>query len=576
MALGPGALHAEAESAPGPAASVAPAGEVGDVARTFQAAHRAFEAGDYETARRLYEETYRLSPHPNALYNLALSCERMLDFDAAIAAFERFLAQPVASDPEAARAQKTRRLLAERALGRLRGLPARVSVSGVPDPMTAVIRRLPSDGSAAAAETREQTTPCIFTLPAGRYRLSLERPGYEPEQVEIDAHVGQALLISRQLRPKPRTVLIDAQPRARLVLDDQPLGETPFRGEIPLGTHRLRLEHRFYLTQLRSLPLTASPSPLSLKVALVPSGRLDMLLGGALAGAGLGLMVLRIFQGEIENIENLPPREIYKPLAAAALPAALGASVAALAGWEMPVSQAQLLIGSAGWGMLTGFGVGLGVQPQGVLPHVLAVGGGLVGGTIGAAINRLYPPSSGAVALFNSVVLWSAHVGALSWAYLLRDHPSAAFFGQPSVGRTGQGGWAMFGSTLIGAGLGAAISSLPPVRRLSLSRQRLAFIDLSGLAGGLTLGGIGLFAGHAQTGSWLDAAQIAVPCALSGIGVGLVAGVLLTRKMRALPVETSRPLAQRPEVRVGLPGLYIGPDGLGGTSALVGLFDGRF
>lgn len=36
----------------------------------------------------------------------------------------------------------------------------------------------------------------------------------------------------------------------------------------------------------------------------------------ALAGAGLGLMVLRLFQGEIENIENMPPGEIYKPHAA--------------------------------------------------------------------------------------------------------------------------------------------------------------------------------------------------------------------------------------------------------------------
>mgnify|MGYP000863914272 CR=1 FL=1 len=79
-----------------PAAAPTSASTEGQLAaaRAFQAAHRAFEAGDYETARRRYEETWQLSPHPNALYNLALSCERMLDFDAAIAAFERTLPYP--------------------------------------------------------------------------------------------------------------------------------------------------------------------------------------------------------------------------------------------------------------------------------------------------------------------------------------------------------------------------------------------------------------------------------------------------------------------------------------------------
>lgn len=78
--------------------------------------------------------------------------------------------------------------------------------------------------------------------------------------------------------------------------------------------------------------------------------------------------MLRLFQGEIENIENMPVREIYKPLIAAALPAVVGATVAGLAGWEMPLSEAQLLIGSGAWGTLVGFGVGLGAQPQWLLP----------------------------------------------------------------------------------------------------------------------------------------------------------------------------------------------------------------
>ncbi len=59
----------------------------------------------------------------------------------------------------------------------------------------------------------------------------------------------------------------------------------------PVGTHLRR-------------PVSSGGSRLRYRIALTQSGRADMIVGGALAGAGLGLMVLRLFQGEIENIEN--------------------------------------------------------------------------------------------------------------------------------------------------------------------------------------------------------------------------------------------------------------------------------
>jgi tetratricopeptide (TPR) repeat protein len=190
-------------------------------ARAFQEALLAFQNLDFELARQRYEEAYRLAPHPNTLYNLALACERLLDYDAAIAAFKRFLDEPLLADAEAARLQQTRRLLAERSLRRLISLPARVSLSAVPDPVTASVTPL-SPGPAQAGDTADGSdekrceTPCILTMPAGRYRLTMQREGYFPEQIDFEARVGQALLISRQLRPRPRRVLIESSPRARL------------------------------------------------------------------------------------------------------------------------------------------------------------------------------------------------------------------------------------------------------------------------------------------------------------------------------------------------------------------------
>ncbi len=557
-------------------------------ALAFQEALLAFQNGDFETARQRYQEAYELLPHPNTLYNLALACERLLDYDGAMVAFRRFLKEPLPSDLAAAHLQQTRRLLAERSLRRLSSLPARVSVSAVPDPVTAqmeaigvVAKELDKEAVAAppggTAEVTSCQTPCIFTVPAGHYRLSMHRDGYFDEQVEFETHVGQAMLISRQLRARPRLVELTSQPRARLYLDDRLLGETPYRGEIGLGNHRLRLERRFYLTQLRPLDLGpgAPSTPLHFHIGLELSGRMDMLIGGAVAGAALGLMVLRLFVGD--EIETLPREGIYKPLAAATLPAILGASVAGFAGWEMPQSQAQLLIGSAGWGALIGFGLGLGSQPKGALPHVLAVGSGLIGGTIGTAVYRFLQPSSGATAIFNSTTLWSTLLGALGWAYLISDRPQTAFYGQSSADRTGEGGWIVFATALSGVGLGIGLAHLPVARELS--RAQVALLDLGGLLGGLTVGGLGMGIGYLRSGSWNETAHIAVPCAIAGLGAGLFGAAILVnhyRQHQRFSNSAAGRLLPLRALQSGRPQLQIGQDLRGGVSLGIGIFDGSF
>lgn len=563
-------------SPPGPAARPAagPADPRRAAAAEFQAAHRAFESGDYELARTHYERAHALAPHPNIFYNLALSCERLLDYDAAIDAFQRFLSALDAS-PELARSQQTRRLLAERSLRRLRGLPARISASAVPDPAGVEIAPLDGEGRVGTPLGHGQT-PHLFTVPAGRYRLTYSRDGYVPETMDFDARVGQAMVLSRHLTPKARSLRIESAPSARLYLDDRLLGETPYEGQVDPGNHRLRFERSFYLTQLRPLVLGPGAQKLRFRIALEPSGRVEMIVGGALAGAGLGLMVLRIFQGELDinNPEPFPVRDLYKPLVAAMLPAALGATVAGLAGWEMPVNQSQLLIGSAGWGTLIGFGIGLGSLPDGPLPHVLAVGGALLGGTIGTAVWRFRRPGSGPVALFNSTVLWSAQLGALYWAYRITRRPDLLFLGYPSTSRGGEGGWAMLTSTLIGVGAGVVLANLPWLR--SVTRERMAWIDLGGFIGGGSLGLLTFGVSYAITDSAEASGQVAIPCAIGGIGIGMLSAVLLTRNRAASPSPAPGSGTLLGLRRRSLPMPHLGPDGLGGFTVGATLFDGEF
>lgn len=539
-------------------------------ASAFEAAHKAFQNGEYETALTHYRRAYALLPHPSTLYNLALTHERLLDYETAVQSFERFLAAPLAEEAALAQLQKTHRQLAERSLRRLRELPARISASAVPDKVQVAISPVLADGTLGPVISQLET-PGIFTVASGRYRLLYTHEGYFPQQVDVDARIGQALLLSRHLQPKPRSLHIETFPPAKLFLDDRPLGTAPQFVSLASGIHRLRAERPFFLPHAHTFDLPQVGGPVRFAWKLVPSGRLDMIAGGGLAGAGIGLMVLRLFQGEIENIENMPVREIYKPLLAATLPAVVGAAVAGLAGWEMPTSQSQLLIGSAAWGTMLGFGVGLGAQPQWLLPHVLAVGGGLIGGTLGAVVWRWKKPASGSVAVWNSTVLWSTHLGALCWAFLLTRKPEATFFGRPPEGRTGEGGFAILGSTALGIGLGLGLSQFPHMAKLN--RGQVAMVDLGGLTGGALFGLTGLGLGYAGTQDWVESARIAIPSAMAGIAAGLLTSALLVH--RYMP-NTAEPKTDEPKITLRAPTVGLWPTANGSMALSTTLLDGSF
>lgn len=503
----------------------------------FSAAHRLFEAGDYEAARDRYREAYRLAPHPYTLYNLALTYERLLDYDAAIDAFQRYLEQPLGPDRQTQRVERSLRLLGERTLRRLRSLPARVSVSAIPEAAQVTIQASDRAGAQPPQPLQKARTPTVFQVPAGRYLLRYQAPGYLPEEVEIDAHVGQALLVQRNLRYRQRPLSVVAIPPARLFLDDRPLGATPYRGLTEVGPHRLRLERLFYLTHAEQLAVAPAAAPAAYRVRLEPSGLSELLLGGLVAGGAMGLVALRVITSdELENQQHG-----YAPAVAALLPAVLGAGIFALGGGNnVPRAEAQLILGNGAWGAMVGFGLGLGIDAHSLYPHTLAAGAGILGGMIGLGVYRWRGPPSGIAALYNSAALWGTTVGALAWGYLAALDSRNAFFGR-DPGLTdvpdrpayiGDGGWALCGGALAGIGAGLLLAGLDAGR--GLSRQQVALIDLGGAAGGTFAGLLGLGIGYAATGVWQQdgrqsAAGVAALSAIGGSAAGLVAAALLTR-----------------------------------------------
>ena len=209
-----------------------------------------------------------------------------------------------------------------------------------------------------------------------------------------------------------------------------------------------------------------------------------------LAGAGLGLVALRTIKGS--DIAETRDQDVYQPLFAALLPAALGAGLVLLGIDKIPASSSQMIVGNASWGTLMGLGLGFGLDsaPQSILPHWLAVGTGVLGATLGLGLDRRLHPRSGTVALYNSGAMWGATLGALGWAYLLTHGATGTFIGGIEGASGGTGGWALFAGTGVGVGVGAALASLKSLAHVS--RQHVALIDLGGVVGGLSAGALGL------------------------------------------------------------------------------------
>lgn len=74
----------------------------------FQSGRLHYDDGEYEAALREFESAYERSHHPELLFNLYLTTERLGQLDASIQYLERFLAEGQPSDEQ--REQLTRRL----------------------------------------------------------------------------------------------------------------------------------------------------------------------------------------------------------------------------------------------------------------------------------------------------------------------------------------------------------------------------------------------------------------------------------------------------------------------------------
>lgn len=473
----------------------------------YDKAQELYATGNYDEAIAEYQEAYRLKPHPNVLYNIAQAYERLLDYAQSVVWFERYLAEAPKDAVE--------RPIVENRLRILRNLPARISVTTIPEHVHAAL--VGADG-----QRREADTPSVFKVPAGAYTIELSQPGWEPESHDVAVELGQPYFYQYRLKRSTAQVSIFTRPRgARVFIDDRLVGETPFAGTLDVGKHRLLLEHRDYPWHREDLDVKEG-APIQREIRLtrpVRSGRTELVIASMVFGGAAGPLLVASVLGDSSFGNSGLGLLVYMLSSGAGIGAGfLGSFLATRDG--VKVGMSSLMIGSAVWGtsLATSLSLGLGVPTRYV--YSLAIAGSGIGMSAGFLIARKLDISPGDAALVNSGGTWGTATGALLAQAIIRN-PSASHFG-----------WFMLGGTTAGLLTGSLLAW-----KLELSRGHVGLIDVGGLAGT----GLGFALGYVigVNSQSEDNIQTGARYALGGMALGLLAGAVMTRKYKGdvPPVE---------------------------------------
>ncbi|HEX6838306.1 MAG TPA: PEGA domain-containing protein, partial [Polyangia bacterium] len=494
----------------------------------YDKAQELYATGSYDEAIAEYEEAYRLKPHPNVLYNIAQAYERLLDYAQSVVWFERYLAEAPKDAVE--------RPIVENRLRILRNLPARISVTTIPEHVHAALVD-------AGGRRHEADTPALFKVPAGTYTIELAQPGWESESHDVAVDLGQPYFYQYRLKRSTAQVSIFTRPRgARVFIDDRLVGETPFAGTLDVGRHKLLLEHRDYPWHNEDLDVKAG-APIQREITLtrpIRSGRTELVIASMVFGGAAGPLLVASALGDSTFGNSGLGLLVYMLASGAGIGAGfLGSFLATRDG--VKVGMSSLMIGSAVWGTSLATSLSLGLDVPTRYVYSLAIAGSGIGMSAGFLIARKLDISAGDAALVNSGGTWGTATGALLAQAIIRN-PSGSQFG-----------WFILGGTTAGVLTGSLLAW-----KVELSRGHVGLIDVGGLAGT----GLGFALGYVigVNSQSEDNIQTGARYALGGMALGLLAGAVMTRKYKGdvPPVEA---LLRRDHGRwaFGLPALNVEP-----------------
>lgn len=455
-----------------------------------------YEQGDYESSVDEFLASYCDAPHPQTLFNLGQSYERLLDFETAVAFFDRFLRE---ADPEARNVRRARVRVRV-----LRRLPARVRVATVPAAARVSILR----GNTLAASGDANSKDALLVR-GGDYTLKVELAGHQTIEQEVDLAIGQPYSYYFELKRKKGSLRVQTSPRsARIYVDDKLVGLGSYVETIPIGRYRVRVEADKREPVRREVVVVEGQRTDEVFTLPAPprSGRWELIIAGGLMGLfaapaalsaadlsdttrgvlGFGGTVLGVGASLVAVPKDIPIGHSSFTISSALVGGIEGASIAALFACDV-VDNAD-------------------GQPENDCNSDLIAGiatGGLISGlAFGAFTADRFDFDSGDAAIINSGALWGTAVGLLFFE---------SFDENPEL---------LAPLILGGLNLGL-ISSVALAARVKVSRRRIALIDLAGIGGAI--------AGFALATGLEARDERTAHVALVGIGTGLIVGTYLTR-----------------------------------------------
>jgi hypothetical protein len=471
-----------------------------------------YEQGDYQAAVAEFVVAYCDKPHPKMFLNIGQAYERMLNFEKAVAYFERFIRESDDREPNRKRAAIR--------VDVLRGLPARIIVATVPPGAEVTL----SGQSGVTARARANGVDPI-EVRRGIYTMRVEVAGHEPVVQRVVAEIGQPYSYYFRLEPKKGVVRVVATPpESRIFINDRLVGVGSYLETIPIGRYRLLIEAEGRPTQRRPIEVTAGrTTDVTINLPDKPSsGRWELILAsGLVLGSAAGGMADTLFeQGSVAS----------SLIGVGALGVGFGAAYLGVPR-DVSVGTSSYLIGSTLIGAMEGAMVssmfaggdcfdegGDGDQEDDEDPTDCnddVVGGvALATGTAGLLFASMtatrFDLDAGDAALINSGAMWGTGSAALFWASFDTDEEVL----EPMI----------LAGLNVGVVAGAVLG-----RGAEMTRGRVALIDLSGLGG--TVGGFAL--GRAIDTNTERRAHFA----LVGMATGLIAGTWLTRNLDAPKVN---------------------------------------
>jgi hypothetical protein len=491
--------------------------------------------GDYEGAIREFVSAVCIDPSDTSyFYNIALSYERLLQFEKAIAYYERYILSRKGGT--AADALERRSLAARVEV--LKALPARIQVTTQPGGATVSFT-----DEFGVRRNRDKVSAEPYEVTAGEYTMTIELQGYETVERKIVAEIGQPYSYFIPLTPKRGHLVINAEPvDARIFVDDRLVGIGRYDDHLPGGNYKVTIEASGRVSESRLVEVVADRET-DLPVRLPPrpaSGRTQLLIGASIAGGALGSVALGVLEGDSE--------------ARAGLGFLGGVGVGFVGGYygiphDIDTGTSSFILTSSVVGAAEAGLVASIVEDEGfetVGPVAIA---GMAGGATFAMLTAdRFDLDPGDAALLNSGALWGSVTGGLF---------AAIFEFEPDVSQ---------GLVLGGLNLGL-VSGVLLGGQVEYSRRHVALIDLAGLAGmGIAVAVQSVIDSSVDSGDPSDptaaddtTGERTAHFALAGMAGGLAIGAWLTRKVDV------------PKVKAVTPMLKTGKDATGAETTVFGL-----